>query len=144
MKGAPTMVERTIIRPPASRLGPSNDTERAAVQAQSPVAMKYDAAIDRESAYEILTGREAVAAREKDALARAEAAEAEAAKARKEAVKAAAAARAAEPKPAPRAPAPRKSTRQTPTEAATSTFMRTATRELTKFVFRGMFGNRKR
>ena len=101
--------------------------------------MKYDAAIDRESAYEILTGREAVAAREKDALARAEAAEAEAAKARKEAVKAAAAARAAEPKPAPRAPAPRKSTRQTPTEAATSTFMRTATRELTKFVFRGMF-----
>ena len=32
----------------------------------------------------------------------------------------------------------------TPAEAATSTFMRTATRELTKFVFRGMFGNRKR
>jgi hypothetical protein len=29
-------------------------------------------------------------------------------------------------------------------EAAGSTFMRTATRELTKFVFRGMFGNRKR
>lgn len=144
MKGAPTMVERTIIRPPASRLGPSNDAERAAVQAQSPVAMKYDTAIDRESAYEILTGREAVASREKEALAKAQAAEAEAAKARKEAVKAAAAARAAAPKAAPRAPAARKSTRQTPTEAATSTFMRTATRELTKFVFRGMFGNRKR
>jgi DNA helicase HerA-like ATPase len=148
MKGAPTIVARTIIRPPASRLGPSTEEERAAVQAQSPVAMKYDTAIDRESAYEVLTGREAVAAHEKDALAKAQAAEAEAAKARKEAVKAAAAARASASKAAPktttRAPAARKSTRQTPAEAASSTFMRTATRELTKFVFRGMFGNRKR
>ena len=69
-------------------------------------------------------------------------AEAEAAKARREAAKAAP--KAVPRAPASKAPAPRKSTRQTPTEAATSTFMRTATRELTKFVFRGMFGNRKR
>ncbi len=145
MKGAPTMVERTIIRPPASRLGPSSDAERAAVQAQSPVAMKYDAAVDRESAYEILTGREATAAQEKSALAAQQKAEAEAAKARREAAQAAAAARAGAPRTTtPRAPAARKTTRQTPTEAATSTFMRTATRELTKFVFRGMFGNRRR
>ena len=40
-------------------LGPATDAERAAVQALSPVATKYDTAIDRESAYEILTGREA-------------------------------------------------------------------------------------
>ncbi|HOY76163.1 MAG TPA: DUF853 family protein [Hyphomonadaceae bacterium] len=146
-KGAPTMVERTLIRPPASRLGPSTAEERAVIQAQSPVAMKYDTTIDRESAYEILTGREEKAAKEKAALAQQQKAEAEAAKARREAAKAA-----PKPAPAPRttwttAPkpsAPRKSTRQTPTEAATSTFMRTATRELTKFVFRGMFGNRKR
>ena len=146
LKGAPTVVERTLIRPPSSRLGPATDAERALVQAQSPVAMKYDTTIDRESAYEILTGREAVAARDKDALAKAQAAEAEAAKARKEALKAAAAARAAAPAPraAPKTTAARKSTRQTPVEAASSTFMRTATRELTKFVFRGMFGNRKR
>ena len=108
--------------------------------------MKYDAPIDRESAYEILTGREAQAAKEKDALKRAEAAAAEAAKARKEAAKAAAASRA--PAPAKtataRAPAARKSTRQTPVEAAGSTFIRTAAREATKFIFRGMFGNRKR
>jgi hypothetical protein len=139
IKGAPTVVQRTLIRPPASRLGPATDAERVAVQAQSPVAMKYNTTIDRESAYEILTGRETVAAREKDALAKAQKAEAEAAKARREAAK-------YTPKaaPAPRAATARKSTRQTPAEAASSTFMRTATRELTKFVFRGMFGNRKR
>jgi hypothetical protein len=146
VKGAPTVVERTLIRPPASRLGPATDAERAAVQALSPVVQKYDTPIDRESAYEILTGREAQAAREKDALKRAEAAEAEAARARKQAAKEAAASRTTAPArtTAARAPAARKSTRQTPVEAAGSTFMRTATRELTKFVFRGMFGNRKR
>jgi len=92
-KGAPTVVERTLIRPPASRLGPATEAERAAVQALSPVVLKYDTPIDRESAYEILTGREAQAAKEKDALKRAETAEAEAAQARKEAAKAAAASR---------------------------------------------------
>jgi DNA helicase HerA-like ATPase len=140
-KGAPTIVHRTLVRPPSSRLGPATDAERAAVQALSPVAMKYDTPIDRESAYEVLTGREAQAAREKEALKRAEAAEAEAIRARKEATKAAAASRA---QATTRASTTRKSTRQTPVEAASNTFMRTATRELTKFVFRGMFGNRKR
>jgi len=146
LKGAPTIVQRTIIRPPSSRMGPSTEAERAAVQALSPVAMKYDTPIDRESAYEILTGREAHAAKEKEALKRAEAAEAEAARARKEAAKAAAASRtqATTRASTTRATTTRKSTRQTPVEAAQSTFMRTATRELTKFVFRGMFGNRKR
>ncbi|MET0503986.1 MAG: helicase HerA-like domain-containing protein, partial [Luteibacter sp.] len=88
-KGAPTIVERTLIRPPSSRLGPATDEERAAVQAQSPVAMKYDTTIDRESAYEILTGREAAAAKAeadlakaKEEQARQQKAEAEAAKAR--------------------------------------------------------------
>jgi uncharacterized protein len=140
-KGAPTVVERTLVRPPSSRMGPATEAERAAVQALSPVLLKYDTAIDRESAYEILTGREALAAREKEALKRAETAEAEAARARKEATKAAAAART---QTTAKASTTRKSTRQTPAEAASSTFMRTATRELTKFVFRGMFGNRKR
>ena len=78
LKGAPTVVQRNLIRPPMSRLGPAPDADRAVVQAQSPVALKYDTVIDRESAYEILTGREAQAAKEKDALKRAEAAEAEA------------------------------------------------------------------
>jgi DNA helicase HerA-like ATPase len=132
LKGAPTVVERTLIRPPSSRLGPAADAERAAVQAQSPVAAKYDTPLDRESAYELLNGREAQAAKAKEDLARREQAEAEAARARKA------------PPPAPKRAPARKSTRQTPTEAATNTFMRTATRELTKYVFRGLFGGRKR
>jgi hypothetical protein len=145
-KGAPTVVQRTLIRPPMSRLGPASEADRAAVQALSPVAMKYDSVIDRESAYEVLTGREAIAAKEKEALKRAETAEAEAARARREASKAAAESRAQASTRASttRASAPRKSTRQTPVEAAQSTFMRTAAREIGKFVFRGMFGNRKR
>ena len=45
------------------------------------------------------------------------------------------------PKPKPAA---RRSTRQTPVEAATNTAMRTAARELTQLVFRGIFGGRRR
>ena len=56
-KGAPTMVERGFILPPASRIGPLTGPERAAVMAQSPVNGFYEKAIDRESAYEILQAR---------------------------------------------------------------------------------------
>jgi DNA helicase HerA-like ATPase len=63
-EGAPTPVERTLVKPPRSRLGPLTPRERAIIQATSPVADKYDAAIDRESAEEILKarGEEAAAA----------------------------------------------------------------------------------
>ncbi|QRM56848.1 helicase HerA-like C-terminal domain-containing protein [Sinorhizobium sp. BG8] len=56
-KGAPSMVERTLIRPPASRVGPLTEAERAAVIKVSPVAGLYDEDFDRESAYEILAAR---------------------------------------------------------------------------------------
>jgi len=56
-KGVPSMVQRTLIRPPASRLGPINTDERAAVMNASPVAGRYDHANDRESAYEVLAAR---------------------------------------------------------------------------------------
>ena len=56
-KGAPGIVQRTMIRPPQSRLGPANAGERAAVMTASPVAGIYDQTIDRDSAYERLTGR---------------------------------------------------------------------------------------
>jgi DNA helicase HerA-like ATPase len=135
LKGAPTVVERTLIRPPSSRLGPATDAERATVQAASPVAAKYDTTIDRESAYEMLMGREAKAEKDAAALAAREKAEAEATRARRGASVSAA--------KAPRTPA-RRSTRQTPAEAATNTFARTAARELTQFVFRGIFGGRRR
>src|SRR5438477_174040 len=49
-KGRPCMVERAFIVPPASQLGPITEAERAALVRSSPVAGKYDTAIDRESA----------------------------------------------------------------------------------------------
>ncbi|MEM6309007.1 MAG: helicase HerA-like domain-containing protein [Pseudomonadota bacterium] len=56
-KGVPGIVERTLIRPPSSQLGPITKAERAAVLAASDLSGKYDAAIDRKSAYEILKAR---------------------------------------------------------------------------------------
>ncbi|MEL7429637.1 MAG: helicase HerA-like domain-containing protein, partial [Pseudomonadota bacterium] len=53
-KGIPSIVERTLIRPPSSRLGPLTPAERKDVISMSPVAGQYDETIDRESAYEML------------------------------------------------------------------------------------------
>ncbi len=58
-KAVPGMVQRTLIRPPESRLGPITDAERAALISQSPVAGKYDDPVDRESAFEMLAKRAA-------------------------------------------------------------------------------------
>jgi hypothetical protein len=55
--GAPSPVERTLIRPPVSRAGPLTETERKVILSSSPVAGRYDAAVNRESAYEILSAR---------------------------------------------------------------------------------------
>jgi DNA helicase HerA-like ATPase len=56
-KGIPGMVERTLIRPPASRLGPATRAERQAVMDESPFRGRYDQAVDRHSAYEMLKER---------------------------------------------------------------------------------------
>lgn len=56
-KGTPGMVQRTLIAPPASRVGPALPTERKAVFAASPMAGCYDLAVDRESAHEQLRAR---------------------------------------------------------------------------------------
>lgn len=52
--GAPSVVQRTLIKPPRSRLGPVTKKERAIIRSISPVEGKYDEEIDRESAEEIL------------------------------------------------------------------------------------------
>lgn len=57
IKGQPTIVESTLIRPPQSKFGPSDDSVRTAILAASPLSGKYDKAVDRESAYEILKKR---------------------------------------------------------------------------------------
>jgi DNA helicase HerA-like ATPase len=56
-KGVPSMVQRTLIRPPQSRLGPLTKAERKKVIGVSPVAGQYDDTLDRESAFEILQER---------------------------------------------------------------------------------------
>lgn len=56
-KGIPGMVERTLIRPPRSRIGPATPEERRAVIQRSPVGGRYEQAVDRESAYEKLAAR---------------------------------------------------------------------------------------
>ncbi|WP_394730429.1 helicase HerA-like domain-containing protein [Altererythrobacter sp. GH1-8] len=60
--GAPTIVQRTLIKPPRSRLGPVTAKERAIIQSISPVEGKYDTAVDRESAEEVLAQKAADAA----------------------------------------------------------------------------------
>jgi DNA helicase HerA-like ATPase len=60
-KGAPTVVERTLIRPPMARNGPATAEALAAARAASPVAGVYEAAVDRLSAYEMLAAVAAAA-----------------------------------------------------------------------------------
>ncbi|PSL19431.1 helicase HerA-like domain-containing protein [Shimia abyssi] len=61
-KGVPGIVERTLIRPPSSQLGPLDGAARTQAMNTSPVAGKYEAEVDRRSAYEILRERAAKAA----------------------------------------------------------------------------------
>ncbi|MGE4442879.1 MAG: helicase HerA-like domain-containing protein [Desulfomicrobium sp.] len=56
-KGRPRMVERILIRPPYSRIGPLTEEERGAIMARSPLKGRYDATVDRESAFEMLQVR---------------------------------------------------------------------------------------
>ncbi len=56
-KGRPSMVERAFILPPATRIGPVSDAERAAIIQSSVIFGHYEPAIDRESAYEKIKGR---------------------------------------------------------------------------------------
>ncbi|MBP8247259.1 MAG: DUF853 family protein [Phenylobacterium sp.] len=128
-KGAPTMVQKTLIRPPASRLGPLTPAERAAVMAGSPVRGLYDQAKDRDSAFEILAAR---------ANAAAEAA-------------AAPPARRAEPaqpwgdEAAPaRRPRARASTRQSMGETFAKQLLRTVASTAGREIMRGLMGGLKR
>lgn len=77
-KGIPQVVGQTLIRPPASRIGPATGSERKAIITASPMSAIYDDMIDRKSAYEILTSK-----REAAKKAAEKAAEKETAKAKK-------------------------------------------------------------
>jgi uncharacterized protein len=60
--GTPAIVDRAFVRPPCSRLGPVTPQERKIFIDTSHVAGKYEAAVDRESAYELLSGKAAAQA----------------------------------------------------------------------------------
>ncbi len=68
-EGAPTVVQRTLIKPPRSRLGPVTAKERAIIQSISPFEGKYDEAVDRESAEEVLAQKAADAAQTAEEVA---------------------------------------------------------------------------
>ena len=61
-KGVPSPVERTLIAPPRCRMGAITAEERTAIRSRSPVGAKYDTRVNRESAYEKLSGRATTAA----------------------------------------------------------------------------------
>ncbi|MEM7044435.1 MAG: helicase HerA-like C-terminal domain-containing protein [Pseudomonadota bacterium] len=132
-KGVPSIVDKTLICPPFSRIGPATPEERAQTRAASPVGSLYDEAVDRESAYEILTRRaeEEKAFEEAEKLRRER--EKEQARLEKERAKAERAAR------------PRRSNRQSVLEAATKSVVRSlgtqVGRSVGRSLLRGILGS---
>lgn len=123
-KGAPSIVDRTLIRPPASRMGPITPDERKDVMRYSALADKYDQVVDRESAYEVLAERAS-----KDSGANEES---------RQDKKTQGAQR-------PRAKSPaRRSNRQSAGEAAVKSAVRTFSTMITRELVRGMLGGLKR
>lgn len=99
--GSPSPVERTLIKPPRSRVGPLTSQERAILIKTDAIGAKYDTVLDRESAEEILKAKgDQAAAAAASVKAETEKAKADAEAARQQAIadKEAARARAAEQK----------------------------------------------
>lgn len=116
-KGAPSMVERTLIRPPQSRIGAILPGERAETILASPLRGKYEKTVDRESAYEVLESRA-----ERAATDAARTAQSEKQKAKPDA-------------------AARRSNRQSIGEAAAKSAVRTLSTRLTGALVRGLLGS---
>ena len=72
-KGEPSMVQRTMIRPPAGRIGPVTPAERQSLIDRSPVQGKYEDLVDRDSAHEMLAKKAEAAAAEAEKAKEAEA-----------------------------------------------------------------------
>lgn len=123
-KGVPSMVGRTFIRPPSAQVGPISPAERDAAMADSPVGGLYDTVTDRESAYEILNRR----TRDRQLADERLKLDAEQDRQMRDREK------------AERAAAPRRSTRQTPTEAAVNSFARSVANTLGREIMRGILG----
>ena len=129
-RGAPTVVQKTLVRPPVSRLGPITAAERTAIMAQSPVRGLYDTAQDRESAFEKLQARAAAAQAPAQAPASRSPWNPGPAPA---------------PEPRPKAaPKPRASNRQSMGEAFTKSLLRQAGSTIARELMRGIMGGLKK
>jgi uncharacterized protein len=143
--GSPTPVERTLIKPPASRVGPLDAKERGVMIATDAIGDKYDTLIDRNSAEEILAAKSSeAAAAAAQARASDEAAKAAAAQAKIDAMAAKEAARAqmAAQKEADRqaAIAAREAAKPTMMGKMAQTAATTITRQVANEVGRAVFG----
>lgn len=115
--GAPGIVDRCLIRPPSSRLGPATKGERLDVIEASPVGDLYAHQIDRESAYEVLAARA-----EKKATAQAQ----------------------EETKTSQKKATKKRSNRQSVGEAALKSVVRSVSSGLGRAIVRGLLGAFKR
>lgn len=117
VKGVPGMVDHTLIRPPTSRIGPITDAERKDVRSRSPVGTRYDETLDRESAEEVLQARADKAAKAAEEAEKKEQAQKESSKPKKS-----------------------RSRRESPTQAAIKSFLRSASTTLGREIMRGILG----
>jgi len=60
--GSPSPVQRTLIKPPSSRVGPLTEQERQVLLTTDQIGTKYDSVVDRDSAQEILAAKASEAA----------------------------------------------------------------------------------
>jgi len=124
-EGRPTPVEHVYIKPPESRVGPLSDAEREEYLSRSPYRGRYDAVIDRESAYEILKQKA-----EQQARAAAQSA-AEEIRAKQQ----------AKEKVAATSGSTRRSSRQTPVEAMVTSAARSIGSQIGRQIIRGIMGS---
>ena len=110
-QGAPSVVARTMLRPPSSHVGPATAEQRSAAMAVSPLAGCYDIAVDRHSAYEQLAARAEAATRN------------------------------AGTKAAPQAASRAARTRETPLEAMAKSTLRSVGSQIGREIARGVLGS---
>ncbi|HEY8577675.1 MAG TPA: helicase HerA-like domain-containing protein [Devosia sp.] len=124
-KGVPSMVARTLIRPPSAQVGPLLPEDRRAVMSASPVGGLYDQTVDRESAFEVLSRK----ARDRQLAEERQRQDDELRKTER-----------SYQDERPR----RSSSRQTPAEAAMNSLARTVANRLGSALVRGILGSLKR
>jgi len=129
-KGIPAIVERALVMPPQSLIGPAGEEKIASLVSSSLLYSKYKTSLDRESAYEMLATKYEQQKKEELNLAEEEAAEKiETDKEKEAAAKAKVAAAKAKKKAS------------SPIGKAVSSAMSSAGREIGRSLIRGLFGN---